>query len=142
VPPPPWRRFGRIKLTCALLIETAIPVTPTSDDQEKAAPQVPSKKPSYVVDTFPEDLAAGSGGLAIDQEGFVYCADFGTQLGAGPPAARIYKLDPKTGKATVFAEGLHGASAIASVRIGRYSNPTSPADTSARSHPRAKEACS
>lgn len=73
----------------------------------------PDERPAEV---FPRveilcELEGGSGGLAVDSQGFVYCADFGTKLGGGSKGGtRIYRVDPGTGESEVFADGLRGAS--------------------------------
>ena len=54
------------------------------------------------------EMPIGTGGVAIDADGNIYCADFGTAL-SGPPGDRIYKITP-TGQASVFATGFVGAS--------------------------------
>lgn len=54
------------------------------------------------------ELPIGTGGVAIDAEGNVYCADFGTTL-SGPPGDRVYRITPE-GNASVFARGFRGAS--------------------------------
>ena len=64
-----------------------------------------------VVETLCPELAGGAGGLEVDAEGWVYCADFGGSLGAGgAPGTRVYRIDPQSGQAEVFADGLRGAS--------------------------------
>jgi len=50
-----------------------------------------------------------SGGVAVDEEGFVYVADFGLTLG-NANGTRVYKVDPNSGEIEVFAEGFSGAS--------------------------------
>lgn len=54
-------------------------------------------------------LEAGTGGVAVDGDGNIYVADFGTQLSGGSAGTRVYKITP-AGDVSVFAEGLDGAS--------------------------------
>ncbi|MBO3699885.1 SMP-30/gluconolactonase/LRE family protein [Roseivirga sp. E12] len=54
------------------------------------------------------ELPIGTGGLEVDSEGNIYCADFGQSLGS-PPGTLVYKITPE-GEASVFANGLVGAS--------------------------------
>ena len=54
------------------------------------------------------ELPIGTGGLIVDAEGNIYCADFGRSL-SGPPGTRLYKITPE-GVASVFATGFVGAS--------------------------------
>ena len=61
------------------------------------------------VEVFSTELDGGAGGLEVDAEGNVYCADFGAALGGGPPGTRVYRLDPD-GIETVWATGFRGAS--------------------------------
>ncbi len=73
----------------------------------------PAAKPAsgVTVDTLSEELDGGTGGVEVDAEGFVYCADFGSKLGVGGTGGtKVFKLDPVTGKAEVFVDGLRGAS--------------------------------
>ncbi len=61
--------------------------------------------------TLAGPIQAGSGGVVVDAEGRVYTADFGSSLGGGgTPGVRIHRVDPTSGKVTVFAEGFEGAS--------------------------------
>ena len=52
---------------------------------------------------------AGSGGVAVDEEGFVYVADFGLLL-SNANGNRVWKVDPSDGSMEVFATGFAGAS--------------------------------
>ena len=64
-----------------------------------------------VVDTLVAELDGGAGGLAVDRTGTLYCADFGSKLGRGGEGGdKVYRIDPESGEATVFARGLRGAS--------------------------------
>lgn len=54
------------------------------------------------------ELPIGTGGLLVDEEGNIYCADFGQTL-SGPPGDRIYKITP-SGQTSVYATGFMGAS--------------------------------
>lgn len=74
-----------------------------STGQEHALP--------VLVETLAADLDGGPGGMEVDAAGFVYCADFGSQLGPGSTGGgRIYRIDPESGVVELFAEGLRGAS--------------------------------
>ena len=71
-----------------------------------AAAQAPS---GLRVDTMAV-ADAGSGGLLVDDKGFVYTADFGAVLGDPSTAgAELHRIAPD-GTVTVFAEGFEGAS--------------------------------
>jgi sugar lactone lactonase YvrE len=52
---------------------------------------------------------SGSGGVAVDAEGFVYVADFGIRLN-NANGSQVHRIDPNTGAIEVFATGLSGAS--------------------------------
>lgn len=53
---------------------------------------------------------AGSGGITVAPNGDVYTSDFGPVLGRSPePGTKIFKISP-AGEATLFADGLNGAS--------------------------------
>lgn len=54
------------------------------------------------------EMPIGTGGVAIDADGNIYCADFGVAL-SGPPGTSVYKITPQ-GQASVFARGFVGAS--------------------------------
>ena len=93
-------------LTIALL--TALCLQPPGDQDAE-----PSKgsAPSVLVDTLTEELDGGAGGIEVDAKGLVYCADFGSRLGPGSTGGtKIFRIDPKTGAAEIFAKGLRGAS--------------------------------
>lgn len=84
--------------------------TPQEATPQEAVPQ-PAVAFEARVDTLSEELDGGAGGLEVDADGFVYCADFGSRLGAGGTGGtRIFKLHPETGVAEVFTSGLRGAS--------------------------------
>lgn len=72
----------------------------------------PSKKftleRTNLVRTLVENVNGGSGGVAIDENGDLYMADFGQTLG-GPPGDKVYKITP-SGNVSVFATGFVGAS--------------------------------
>lgn len=95
-----------ITTALSLSVSVALPLVLA---QDSAAPKEPSSAPQ--VASFSKVLEGGAGGLAVDAKGFVYCADFGSKLGGGSSGGtKIYKMDPKTGEAKVFVEGLRGAS--------------------------------
>jgi serine/threonine-protein kinase len=54
-------------------------------------------------------LSAGTGGVAVDADGNVYVADFGTQLSGGTAGSTVYRVTTE-GDVSVFATGLSGAS--------------------------------
>ena len=60
------------------------------------------------VNTLTEEFA-GSGGVAVDADGFVYVADFGLLL-SNANGNRVWKIDPSDGSMEVFATGFAGAS--------------------------------
>ena len=106
-----WPTVGDMVAAHQLLVGCSLVVTGVGSNQEASETPAPNTRGrEVVVDTFSKELPGGPGGLAIDARGFVYCADFGAKLGGGPPGSRIYKLDPRTGEATVFVEGMQGAS--------------------------------
>jgi len=61
-----------------------------------------------VVQTIAE-IDAGTGGLAVDQAGNLYMADFGSQLSGGTGGDRVYRITP-AGEVSVWATGFGGAS--------------------------------
>ncbi len=54
----------------------------------------------YVVETVVRDLDAGTGGLAIDDDGYFYQADFGYP---GHPGRSVYRVSPDGGQVEEFA---------------------------------------
>ncbi len=61
--------------------------------------------------TLAGPIVAGSGGVVVDSMGRIYTADFGSTLGGGGvPGVRIHRVDPETGRVSIFAEGFEGAS--------------------------------
>ncbi len=96
-----------MKLTAALLLATLLGFV--SQDGDKAAQEDVAS--TWMVDTLCAELDGGTGGMEVDAEGFVYCADFGSSLG-GPSQGgdKVYRIDPRTGDAEVFVSGLRGAS--------------------------------
>lgn len=54
------------------------------------------------------ELPIGTGGLEVDSEGNIYCADFGQSL-SSPPGTLVYRITP-SGEPSVYANGLVGAS--------------------------------
>ena len=65
---------------------------------------------SVVVETLSPPLDGGSGGISVGADGRIYVADFGQMLdGSGKPGTRVFVVTPE-GEASVFAEGLRGAS--------------------------------
>jgi len=71
----------------------------------------PAPRSGATVTTLSGELDGGTGGVEVDARGFVYCADFGSRLGAGGTGGtKVFRLDPETGEAEVFVEGLRGAS--------------------------------
>jgi len=63
------------------------------------------------VTTITEDIPGGSGGVCVDDTGYIYIADFGNKLG-GPlsiPGTKIFKVTPE-GEVSIFTDGIIGAS--------------------------------
>ena len=91
---------------------------------------------AVVVETLVAELEGGAGGLEVDAAGFVYCADFGSRLGPGSTGGgRVYRLDPETGEAQLFAEGLRGASGNAIGPDGAFFQSNIAASTISRIGP-------
>ena len=66
--------------------------------------------PAVTVETLSPPLDGGSGGISVGADGRIYVADFGQMLGGGGvPGTRVFVVTPE-GEASVFAEGLQGAS--------------------------------
>ncbi len=63
---------------------------------------------AQTVTTLTENLPGGTGGVAVDDSGNIYVADFGVSL-SGAPGTKVFKVKP-TGEFSVFATGLVGAS--------------------------------
>ena len=61
-----------------------------------------------LVTTLVAEIPIGSGGMEVDQDGNIYAADFGPALNGGRGTV-VYKITPE-GEASVFADGLNGAS--------------------------------
>jgi sugar lactone lactonase YvrE len=59
------------------------------------------------VSTLTEEFDA-SGDVAVDSQGFIYVANYGTVL-TGANGTEIYKIDPADGSITLFADGIDGA---------------------------------
>lgn len=66
------------------------------------------KRCLYTVSTLTENFN-GSGGLTLDDNGFIYVADFGDQIN-NADGTTVSKVDPNTGIVTEFANGLKGPS--------------------------------
>ena len=97
------RSFGLMKLFFALLMISSWGV------QEEPSPSAGAFQ--VEVETLTGELDGGTGGLEVDAQGFIYCADFGSKLGAGTTGGtKVFRIDPDTGAADVFLEGLRGAS--------------------------------
>ena len=89
---------GNVKRIIALaLLFTSLAVMASYSFQEGAQ-----------VRTLTTELNA-SGGIAVDEQGFIYVADFGISL-ANANGTKVYKVDPSNGSYEVFAEGFTGAS--------------------------------
>lgn len=67
----------------------------------------------WVVETVARDIAAGTGGLAVDEQGVIYMGDFGYTTN---PGNGIYRITPD-GEAGVFADA-EGMSQLTTTRIG------------------------
>ncbi|MGI9517721.1 MAG: virginiamycin B lyase family protein [Pirellulaceae bacterium] len=62
------------------------------------------------VETLAAEVDGGSGGVAVDADGNVYTADFGSQLGRGGTGGhRVYRITPD-GDVSLFCEEMRGAS--------------------------------
>ena len=81
-----------------------------TDDESTGDAERSTSEKETVVEKFSGVLEGGAGGIEVDSDGFVYCSEFGSKLGAGGiVGTRVYKL-ARDGSATVFASGLRGAS--------------------------------
>ena len=54
------------------------------------------------------EMPIGTGGITVDADGNIYCADFGASLTSSPGTV-LYKVTPE-GETSVFATGFNGAS--------------------------------
>ena len=62
------------------------------------------------VETLADNIDGGSGGIAIDKQGNVYTADFGSRLGRGGKGGdKVFRISPE-GEVSLFCKGLQGAS--------------------------------
>ncbi|MEM7457669.1 MAG: hypothetical protein AAF456_25290, partial [Planctomycetota bacterium] len=62
------------------------------------------------VETLADDIDAGTGGLEVDSEGFVYHSDFGWNLsGPGKGGDKVFKISP-TGQVSILTTEMNGAS--------------------------------
>lgn len=77
----------------------------------------------------------GAGGVAVNENGDIFIADFGQTL-SGPPGTIVTQVDPVTGALSVFANGLNGVPATALIRRATCSSRTFPPAPSAGSTPR------
>lgn len=69
-----------------------------------------NEQATVMVETLSPPLNGGSGGISVGTDGRIYVADFGERLGGGgAPGTKIFVVTPE-GEASVFAEGLRGAS--------------------------------
>lgn len=93
-------------------VVAALLVLPALRAQDVSAETEPPRAPYPArVETLARDLEVGTGGLEVDAEGFVYSADFGSRLGRGSTGGtKVLRLDPESGEAQVFVDGLRGAS--------------------------------
>ncbi len=82
------------------------------NDKKEPTPGLPEGvidlRDQYTVSTL-TDPFDGSGGLAIDANGFIYVADFGSELSSADGTV-VNKVDPVTGDVEIFAGGLDGPS--------------------------------
>lgn len=69
---------------------------------------VNDKRCLYTVSTLTESFD-GSGGLTVDEDGFIYVADFGNRINNADGSV-VSKVDPTTGEVSTFATGLRGPS--------------------------------
>lgn len=79
---------------------------------------------SLQVSTVLENINA-SGGVTTDRQGNVYISDYGATLRNPPTPTKVYKLEIRTGKVSVFADGFLGASGACFDAKGNFyqSNP-------------------
>lgn len=93
--------IGFILFGCLILV--AVEQQVVGQDDEKVV--------AVKVETLIDEIDAGSGGVAVDSDGNVYSADFGSRLnGQGSVGGdKVYKITPE-GKATIFCKGIRGAS--------------------------------
>lgn len=76
------------------------------------SPAEPTETSRGRVSTLAE-IPGGTGGLVVDEQGFIYSAEFGDLLGDAKTAGkRLFRISPD-GEATVFAKGFQGASGVA-----------------------------
>lgn len=105
----PLRLAGPCVLVALPFVARSLALAPTAQEAASEAPREAAFVP--VVSTLGGELDAGTGGLEVDAEGFVYSADFGSRLGGGGTGGdKVFRIDPETGEAEVFARGLRGAS--------------------------------
>lgn len=65
---------------------------------------------AVAVTTLADEIESGTGGLAIDADGNVFSADFGSRLGGRSEGGdRVYKIDPQ-GNVSLFCREMRGAS--------------------------------
>ncbi len=102
--------FSETVFVLGLLLPLPLQLAGNQDESAQSETKAERAGTAAVVETFSAELAGGAGGIEVDREGFVYCADFGSRLGAGGTGGhRIYKLGPD-GSAELYATSLRGAS--------------------------------
>ncbi len=90
------------------LILALVLISSPAWSQESAA--TPEALSAVRVETLADEVDGGSGGIAVDADGNVFTADFGSRLGPGGTGGhRVYRITPQ-GEVSLFCEGIRGAS--------------------------------
>ncbi len=104
-------------LVIALLVacgdnDDEMPATPTPANLDACGnpttQALNDKRCQFTVSTLTPSFD-GSGGLTVDDNDFIYVADFGNST-SNPDGEMVSKIDPNSGEVSVFATGLDGPS--------------------------------